>query len=315
MELRQLKYFVSIAMSKTMTDAAERLHISQSALSLSIKKLEDELFVSLFSKQGRNIVLTEAGKLFLDKSINILEKTDELKSQIASFSNRKSSNVIVGLEAIDIGLEAILVFGELNPDIELIQRRTDKCDLKSKLISGEVDIGISLFDYTSEMITSTKILSEPMKLLVNKRHKYSQQGSVFLGELENESFILTEPQNSLSVLFQSFFQKAGISPPLIVVGDPETMALSVQNNFGVTFIPQSVHNSDYLAEKFPLKMCNALSINEDYCCRTVYISYLKSIDSIEFQSIISFFQSFGRETQKLTHFPTALEFVREVPSL
>lgn len=72
MDLLQLKYVVAIAESDSVTQAAERLHISQSALSLSYKRLQEELGVQLFQRQGRRLVLTDAGTFFCRTASMIL---------------------------------------------------------------------------------------------------------------------------------------------------------------------------------------------------------------------------------------------------
>ena len=82
MELQQLRYFSVAATQLHITRAAEILHIAQPALTQSIKRLEDELGVKLFIRNGRNIILSDTGKLFLKKLTPILHQIDMLKDEV-----------------------------------------------------------------------------------------------------------------------------------------------------------------------------------------------------------------------------------------
>lgn len=84
MELDQLWQFKILAESKTMTEAAERLHISQPALSFSLKKLEEELGVQLFEHRKNRIILNPAGKLALEHADAILDRAEEMKNAFRS---------------------------------------------------------------------------------------------------------------------------------------------------------------------------------------------------------------------------------------
>lgn len=82
MDYLQMLYFITIANSDSMTKAAEKLCLSQSTLSLSYRKLEAELGVTLFRKEGRRLVLTPAGEVFCAEAKNILDQVDDLKNRM-----------------------------------------------------------------------------------------------------------------------------------------------------------------------------------------------------------------------------------------
>ena len=85
MELRQLRYFVEVAEREHVSEAAEHLHIAQSAISRQISRLEDELGVLLFEKIGRNIQLTPIGKIFLIHAKTAIQAIEYAKYQIEEF--------------------------------------------------------------------------------------------------------------------------------------------------------------------------------------------------------------------------------------
>ena len=93
MDLLQLKYVVAIAESDSVTQAAERLHVSQSALSLSYKRLQEELGVQLFRRQGRRLVLTDAGTFFYRNASMILGQLDKLAYDMSTIRGSAASSI------------------------------------------------------------------------------------------------------------------------------------------------------------------------------------------------------------------------------
>ena len=85
MELRQLRYFIEVAEREHVSEAAEHLHIAQSAISRQIAKLEEELGVDLFEREGRNVKLTPIGKVFLDHTKTAMKAIDYAKEQIDEY--------------------------------------------------------------------------------------------------------------------------------------------------------------------------------------------------------------------------------------
>ena len=88
MELRQLKYFISVANHGSFTAAAEELHVSQPALGTQVKKLEEELNVNLFDRNFHGVELTQAGSRFLSHAKDILEKIDFASHDISEFQGK-----------------------------------------------------------------------------------------------------------------------------------------------------------------------------------------------------------------------------------
>lgn len=89
MELRQLRYFVAVAELEHISEAAENLHVAQSAISRQIANLEEELGTKLFERVGRNVKLTPIGKTFLEHSIAALQAIDFAKKQIDEYLTQK----------------------------------------------------------------------------------------------------------------------------------------------------------------------------------------------------------------------------------
>ena len=114
MELQQLRYFAIAAKYQHITRAANELHVAQPAVSGTIKRLENELGVSLFEKNGRNIALTREGELFYGKIKKILNELDHLPEVLRNEKNRRENTVKINVRAASLLLtEAIISAGRI----------------------------------------------------------------------------------------------------------------------------------------------------------------------------------------------------------
>ena len=106
MELQQLKYFRVAAELEHITRAAERLFVSQSAISRAVTQLEEELGVKLFNRQGRAIVLTRYGRLFLDHVIRVQKVIDSARQALNEESGTETGTISLGFLP-SLGLELV----------------------------------------------------------------------------------------------------------------------------------------------------------------------------------------------------------------
>ena len=125
MDLLQMRYVTAIAGLGSMTKAAETLHVSQSALSLSCKRLEEELGVKLFVRDGRYLKLTEAGSVFVKKAAAILDESDMLLDTMKRLRAYSRNAVCFGSEVIDFSNELIALYRQLDQSIDVVSDSTN----------------------------------------------------------------------------------------------------------------------------------------------------------------------------------------------
>ena len=133
MELHQLRYFVAVAQAGNFSRAAERCHVSQPSLSQQILKLERQLGQPLFSRLGRRAVLTDAGRLLLDRAMTILANVDDAERRLRTSDPLHGGRLAIG--AIPTIAPFVLpptlqAFIKRCPEVELIVRE----DVTSQLI-------------------------------------------------------------------------------------------------------------------------------------------------------------------------------------
>lgn len=181
MELKQLSYFKAIAECNNMSQAAERLHVSQPALSAAVKKLENELETSLFERGKNNISLNEAGKTALAYAEAVLGKAEEMKDAF-------KQNRVLSLGFCDPGPMrfSVPLFQKTRPDVSVTSEVfADENDVSDLLRSLKYDAVISLAPPLGADIETVPFAFETLLLSVPPKHPWAERTSVRLLEEQN----------------------------------------------------------------------------------------------------------------------------------
>lgn len=200
MELRHLRYFVAVAEEMNIHRAAERLHISQPPLSLTIKQLEEEIGVELFTREGRGIQITRAGEQFLKRARQIL--TDAEK---ASIEAKQSSLGItgtlrigfIGSSVTGILQDCVSVFKKKYPSVSLELQLSTTTGLPSEVADGKYDVAIMRVPQSvPEGVTSKIARRESWMVAIPEKHRLCLKTTVTFKDLENERLIFYPRSNS-----------------------------------------------------------------------------------------------------------------------
>ena len=276
MDILQLMYFVAAVESRTMADAAERLNVSTSTLSQSIKRLEREFDVELFRKIGRKDQLTPVGKVLYESAIPLLASFDELRHKIILEKNNGQNVVTIAMDAVDIGMESIIALSNMDTDMTCNPIRGPYHTLQEMLMTRHADFYLAFYPIEDPDITSELLLSEPMHLLAGKTSPLAKRKSISIRELDRETMTMMDTKYAIRRLFDGYFRAAGISPKMIrIVNSQELMAMYVKANLGYTFISECIHNTQQAHPDFITHVMNtvAVPIDDAFCKRDVYICY------------------------------------------
>ena len=196
MNLQQLEYFKVIAEIKNFTTASNILSVTQPALSKAISKLEEELDVALFEREGRNIKITKFGEVFLKYADSALREIERGKDKLQDM--KKNNDRVISIATTHcIGATYIpfLIGSFFNNKLQVkfnINNQTTEETLKD-LKYGRVDFGF--FDNIKEIenypeIESILVKNEEYVLIVPKNHHLANKEEVYLNDLKDEYFIV-----------------------------------------------------------------------------------------------------------------------------
>lgn len=238
MELTQLKYFQALAHSENLTQAAKNIALSQSALSRSLAKLEQEIGAPLIERHGKESHLTPSGERFLFHVERVLREL-ELAQQEINIENGKGGLLRLSfLHSIgDTYLPLILSeFHKQYPSIAIHLNQENSNVLAQQIEQGETDVGLCSL-VSQENIAWMYLWSEELFLVVPKNHKLAGRQSVNLSEIDGEPFITLKSCYSLRQQINQFLDIAESHPTIIFEGDEVHNIISlVAAQLGVTLI-------------------------------------------------------------------------------
>lgn len=170
MEINEIRYFTAVAETQNIHRASENIGISPSSLSKAISKLENELNVKLFTRLGRNIVLTTEGKYLKEKANQIINLETQTKLEILGQETVFKATVGASETLLShFGIELAAKIKSLYPRAQIALIPTEELSLIQKLTDGEIHLGISTYPPPSQF-DSKKISSVKFHTVVGKKH-------------------------------------------------------------------------------------------------------------------------------------------------
>lgn len=241
MDYHQLKYFQKLADIGNYTKAADELDLSQSALSRSILRLEEEIGVPLFQRKSRGVVLNRYGQIFLKSANKALGEIDEAKQEITNLVNPTQGTISLGfIQPLGSSYipDLISAFQKENPGIKFQLNQDNTRNILNGIEAGEIDVGFCSPPEASEGLSAVHIMDQELFLIVPQNHPLSNRKEIDLHEVAGDSFILFKPESSLHDVIAKLFQDAGFRPMMsFEVYDERTVAGLVGANLGVALIP------------------------------------------------------------------------------
>jgi DNA-binding transcriptional LysR family regulator len=196
MELRQIRSFLSIAETLHFGRAAELIHLSQPALSLQIRALEEEVGVRLFERNRRKTTLTAAGFAFRDDAAAALSQLEQAIRRARLAASGKTGRLRIGFistAGLEIMLNITRQFREINPEVEFSLRAIPAADQVQMLEAGSLDVGfLRLPIGEHSALDVLTVLHEPFVLVVPASHKLARKKRVRLSEVSGEDFVMYE---------------------------------------------------------------------------------------------------------------------------
>ncbi len=248
MELRHLHYFITVAEELHFSRAAERLHISQPPLSQQIRGLEDELGVKLFERTKRQVHLTEAGKVFLERSYLVLAQLEQAIAVTQQIGRGEVGQLVIGFvdsATYTVLPEILRVFREQFPAVKLRLHEMTTAQQIQALHHKQVDIGIVRSAISESGLSVECFLQESLVLALPETHPFSAQTQLSLSTLADELFILF-PARMGPVFYEQIIhscQQAGFRPKVAQEAvQMQTIVGLVAAGLGIAIVPASMQN-------------------------------------------------------------------------
>ncbi|MBO1578638.1 LysR family transcriptional regulator [Bacillus sp. XF8] len=240
MELLQLQYFLAVARLEHVTEAARSLHVTQSSLSKTIQRLEEDLGVPLFDRSGRKLRLNEFGNRFLRRVERALFELEQGKQEINDLSSAESGTLELAVTAASTLPQILREFRNKRPNIQFHVQMLTTQEMVTLLHRGEVDFCLSSPPVQGDDIECQVVFIDPILVAVPMGHRLADRSSVALTELRDECFVGVKRGYGTRDLVDSVCKSAGFAPKYVYEGDEPTRLITlVEAEIGLAFIPST----------------------------------------------------------------------------
>lgn len=266
MNLNQLKYFCELARTQHYTYASEKLGISQPSLSKAITNLESELRVFLFEKKGRNIVLTQEGKVFYEYVEKALYELECGKNQV--LKEKEKRNQIINIGFVSSLQDSFIPQFMKDETHQYTFYEGISLELFEKLKEKTIDIAFCSKPLDFELFECHRILKQKIIVLVPDNQKWHNMTQVKLEDLIHEPLLLHSSNTGMQKIILDLYHRNHLNPIIAGEASEDSMlAQMVTLNKGIALVTQS--------EKINLKGIKQLELNYEYNYRYIYLVYLK----------------------------------------
>src|ERR1700756_5074019 len=184
MELYPLKVFLTVANEKSFSRAAEKLLRTQPAVSLAIQKLESDLQEKLMDRSGKDLILTDAGRIVLEYARRFENLESELENSLAELRDNSAGRLIIGAnESTTLYLlRYIQRYRELYPQVKGQIRRSLSSKIPNELLDGNLELGVISYDPADERLKSKVLYTDALAFVVGPKHRLAHRKTISITE-------------------------------------------------------------------------------------------------------------------------------------
>jgi DNA-binding transcriptional LysR family regulator len=307
MEMFHLRTFHAVADALNFTRAAERLNLTQSAVSQHIKSLESELGEPLFIRMKRGVKLSDAGKLAVEYVDRILDDAKALQQRLSGGETAPTGRVRVAAATqafVHLFAPLFEEFMGAHAGIELTFRTTANTEQTvSDILNGSVDVGFASLPVYSPTLQVTELFEDELVLVVGRNHRLGKSTAVNVEDIQEERLILFERGASIRRATDQFFSRVAVKPTLALESnDADFIKIMVEHGVGISLLPAWAIRNEVLGNKLV-----QLKIKDHHLRRSVAVVSLRQFLSSAVRAFVAFILSQKPKLQEMAAGVTALK--------
>lgn len=282
MELYQIRQFVAVVDTGSFTRGADRVAVSQPALSATIAKLEEELGVVLLDRKRKAVTPTPAGKRLYQVGSTLLQTCNTLKADIRAISAPRVLRVGIVRTLPTARVASLLkAFIQAHPEVIVELSDAPALELVSHLQQKKLDVCLTIFQDGDEMERSFALFDEPYVAIVSKTHRFAGLATVSLDDLQNEPFIVRTSCEAFEITTKAL-RARNIKTRVVYRADQDDRVLGlVASGIGIALMPANFCNGEVVAvpvTDFPNRRTVGVrwSADSSYPAIASFISFAKS---------------------------------------
>lgn len=244
MDIKQLTYFIEVANTESFSRAAAKLKVTQPALSISIKHLQEELGVELFYTFDRRQLLTDEGRQLLNGAQHLMDVYQKTIDDVRHIDDASSGHVVLGLPPLIGSCYFTNLIPEFNanyPNIEVSIVEEGARKIESMTSEGKIDIACTIEPVSTSGFETRLLTRQRNVALVNKDHPLAKRKTLKTEALKEYPFAIFNSDFILHHQIMATCRKAGFSPELVLLSSQwDFLVEIVSQNRGVSILPRPI---------------------------------------------------------------------------
>jgi DNA-binding transcriptional LysR family regulator len=240
-DLYTIQVFYTVANERSFSRAAEKLFRTQPAISMTVQRLESELGEKLLDRSGRELVLTDAGRIVLEHARRLERLQIDLENSLAELRDKAAGRLWIGAnESTTLYLlRPIQKYRRLYPKIRVQVQRSLSSKIPGQIIENDLELGVISYDPEDDRLQSKVIYNDHLAFVVSPQHRLAGQPRVSISELGMETFIAHHVKSPYRETVIREFQRRKVPLNMdLEMPTVETIRKLVQRNEGVAFLPR-----------------------------------------------------------------------------
>jgi DNA-binding transcriptional LysR family regulator len=244
-QLSELKVFVTAAEELSFTRAAERLHLSQAAVSQNIQALERQFGVELFIRRGRTLRLSEAGQALLPLAREVLNAARRLGKAMSEIEGEVAGELFVGCSTTSgkyLLPSLVAAFRREYPLVRVGVKVLTRDDVLSRLLDGRLALGVVSHRPDQLDLEYMPLFEDRVILIVAPEHPWAAYGRALPADLVDEPIIMREERAGTTQVVQEGLARHNISPDMLnivlEIGNAEAIEMAVEEGIGIAFVSE-----------------------------------------------------------------------------
>lgn len=217
MEINQVYYFLEICKTGKMSKAAENLHITQQGLSVSMRRLEEELSCDLFYRKSSGLVLTDDGQFFKTEAEKIVRHFEKIRTHYAEKQQNKTALSVAVTDSIivrlPIKLQRLFINGNDNFVVNLVETYSKPC--ADAVAESEADFAVIYGRFRDDVLEYRTLDNVQQVIIVNKDHPLAGKREVSLAELSGQPFVAPDKYSWPRIVMAKLFEEHGAKPDIV----------------------------------------------------------------------------------------------------
>lgn len=237
--LHQLKVFAEVAKCGSITKAAESLHMTQPAVSIQMKQLQESVDIPLIEIIGKKLYLTEAGERLYSMQQTIQEHEEAFEAYTSELKGGLTGNLSISAASTAKYFLPYLLgaFQEKYPKVKITLKVTNRDEVLQHLYNNEFQLAILTQLPDDSSIIATPFLENPLVVACPADHPFANKKNLTLKDLKDETFIFREPGSGTRMVMEKLLKEAGIEPTIAMeLGTNEAVKQAIMAGIGISLI-------------------------------------------------------------------------------